>query len=64
MGDEEQRTWTTSEAAEAWGVTSNRVRQWIRERRIIAYERSGIYFVPRDQERPKDLRKQRGRSNL
>lgn len=62
MGEGEERTWTAQEAAEEWGVTANRVRQWIREGRIRAYERAGMWFVPKDQERPPDLRLRHHRS--
>lgn len=61
MGGEEERTWTAKEAGEAWGVSANRVRQWIREGRVVAYERAGIWFVPKGQQRPKDLRFRRNR---
>jgi hypothetical protein len=55
----EQRTWTVREAAEEWRVTPGRVRHWIYEGRVRAYQRAGIWFVAKDQERPEDLRRRR-----
>lgn len=57
MGEEE-KTWTTTEAAKEWGVTPGRIRHYIYEGRIRAYWR-GMWFIPKDQPRPKDLRLKR-----
>lgn len=55
-GNREAATWTTREAAENWGVTPGRVKQWIYEERLKAYKRGGRLFIPKGQQRPKDLR--------
>ena len=59
--DREERTWTTKEAAGAWGVTPGRVRQWYHEGRIVAYKRAGTLFIPKHQNRPADLRHRKPR---
>jgi len=55
----EPRTWTTKEAAEHYGVSRLRVRQWIAEGRLRAFKRGRAWFVLKGQERPEDLRRRR-----
>jgi excisionase family DNA binding protein len=56
MGERQTRTWTTQEAAEHYGVSRLRVRQWISEGRLRAVKRGRIWFVMKGQPRPEDLR--------
>ena len=44
-------TMTVLEAARIWGVSEERVRQWIRSGRIMAVRKYG-YEIPDNQERP------------
>jgi excisionase family DNA binding protein len=46
-----------TEAAKHYGVSRQRIFQWIEEGRLTAYKRGGIYFVMKGQPRPTDRRR-------
>lgn len=55
---------TLKEAAEKWGVTPRRVNYYCAGRRISgAVKMAGVWLIPKDAEKPVDMRTKQGREN-
>ena len=48
---------TTSEAAERWGITARRVQVLCKEGRIVGAVYKGVWLIPSDAKKPEDPRK-------
>lgn len=53
---------TIKEISEIWGISQRRICKLCEEERIIgAQKRGGVWFIPADTEKPRDLRIKSGR---